>query len=473
MSIGLVVFMISLIGDYFYSNNTSMGPVQLLGVQIGVLFALVGLSMTRASGNQMENPIKLVRSFVMKVFDIPIVIWVLLSFLGVYLLFFIFPMYLNSDFRFHYFYEYLPAQANIGVDIRDGMWFVEKWLVFHRSPYDTLYIVYPPLFFILYAPLVLLGFPAYYIVLVVAILLFFTITTLCVPWLSNGNRSITLILFVLGLFSYGLQFELERGQSNIIAVSLVIIAVYIYHYHNKFRYWAYLLFTLGVQIKIYPVIFIVMLIKDWRNWAGNIRRIGGIALVNFCLLFVLGFDVFYGFLQALTAWGGERFSRNWSNSILGFVHNIASEGFLWIQPKVFEKYTQTISLSLFVFFGLCLVAVLVHSYIRNESRLNPDLLLICAIGALIIPSVSYDYKLPILIAPVSMVFSRLSLPSNGFKRILSILFILLMSTAYWSTQYPPAVKPEFMFNNVPAHFMILLSAVVLNFLVPWARNGES
>ena len=58
--------------------------------------------------------------------------------------------------------------------------------------------------------------------------------------------------FVTGLTSHGLQFELERGQFNVVAISLCLLAVYIFHYQVKYRHFGYLLFLVAVQLKVYP-----------------------------------------------------------------------------------------------------------------------------------------------------------------------------------------------------------------------------
>ncbi len=56
--------------------------------------------------------------------------------------------------------------------------------------------------------------------------------TLYVPLSMSPGKRVTpelLVVFATGLISYGLQFELERGQFNVIAVSLAYLAIWMYH----------------------------------------------------------------------------------------------------------------------------------------------------------------------------------------------------------------------------------------------------
>jgi hypothetical protein len=102
------------------------------------------------------------------------------------------------------------------------MRYIEEWLVLDQSPYATGFIAYPPLTLVLFAPLLLIGYPAYFKLITLITLIGYGIATLFIPLALNKSKgvSIILLMFVTGLFSYGLQFELERGQSNMIAFAL-------------------------------------------------------------------------------------------------------------------------------------------------------------------------------------------------------------------------------------------------------------
>lgn len=96
------------------------------------------------------------------------------------------------------------------------------------------------------------------------------------PWRVPG----LLMLFFSGLFSYGLHFELERGQFNLLAFTCCLNTIYLFHYQCALRVLAYLLFCLAVQLKIYLAIFALLFVEDWRYWRESVRRIVGLAAIN-------------------------------------------------------------------------------------------------------------------------------------------------------------------------------------------------
>jgi hypothetical protein len=82
---------------------------------------------------------------------------------------------------------------------------------------------------------------------------------------------------------------------------LCLTSIYIFHYHPKYRLLAYILFSLSVQLKLYPAIFIVMFVDDWRDWKNVVLRFLGIGLVNLLLFFVMGYQTFQDFIRSVTA----------------------------------------------------------------------------------------------------------------------------------------------------------------------------
>ncbi|PIE33382.1 hypothetical protein CSA56_11930 [candidate division KSB3 bacterium] len=50
------------------------------------------------------------------------------------------------------------------------------------------------------------------------------------------------------------------------------------------------------------------------------------------------------------------------------------------------------SIAVLACIAICLILLTFQAYRKNEKGINPFLLLVCCIGALLIPSVSHDYK---------------------------------------------------------------------------------
>jgi predicted branched-subunit amino acid permease len=276
------------------------------------------------------------------------------------------------------------------------------------------------------------------------------------------------------MFSYGFQFELERGQSNIIAFSLGVLAVYLYHSRDDLDYLAYLLFSTSLQMKIYPAILIVMFIRDWRDWKGNVKRIAGLLLFNVALLFILGPRLFRGFLRAVRAQQAYEASSPLSHALKGYVAYLGSGDFTLLAPGAqafIRQYQGPIELLLLAVLGLCLLLILISAYRQRMRGLNANLLAICTICAMVIPSISNNYKLPILIAPMAILWCSLAMPTQGWKKILSIILIIIASLAYWSTQYPINMKPELVKHNFPALFAIAIIVTILSFVAPSAPDA--
>ena len=106
-------------------------------------------------------------------------------------------------------------------------------------------------------------------------------------------------------------------------------------------------------------------------------------------------------------------------------------------------------------FIVVFISALLIFHLRKETGLDPYLLLTCTIGALIIP-ISYDYTLSILAAPMLLFLCGISEMNNTWHKLISILLILGISTAYFSTLIPYNYRPHFLDNIFPALFLILI-----------------
>jgi hypothetical protein len=469
IAMGVLIACASAIKDIFRLNdNEKLGAVQMLGIDIGILSILIGIVIF--SLNNDWDLRKKIRKFPEQVLQIAPKYWILSTFLVLYVLFFLSPMFF-SKIKIQYFVRYIPYEwvEYIGNDIVWTVEHIEQWFILGRSPFSSFF--YPPMTVYIFAPLIILGYPAYYKLTTIITFLSYIITSLLIPAFisSKKNGDLVLLFFISGLFSYGLQFEMDRGQFNMIAFAACFLAIYLFHYHPRLWCFSYLLFSLSVQLKMYPIIFIFMFIKDWREWLGNLKRVLGLLLFNILLLFVLGVQVFVDFVRNLaSAQLYFQSSRREDLSITGFVLNLAEDGLGVIHPSLishFASYSKLIEMFFLVIFAVCLCSVLVFSYKQNYKGLNVYLLVICTLGALIIPSASVDYKLPLLVGPIAILLSNLPDLRTYAKKVLLIVVTIIMSIAYWSTLYPFTIKPYILSRNFPALFTILISVTLLYFLV--------
>jgi hypothetical protein len=369
------------------------------------------------------------------------------------------------------FFQYIPSPDPIGLDLRQMLGYSGSWLSSRGTPYVGPN-QYPPLASALFAPLLLLDFASAYRVVTVLSVACYVGMTLGLPVLSNRGKGAAIVLLALltGLVSYGLQFELERGQFNVISVFLVLLAIWIFHRHRRYSMLAYALFAIAVQLKIYPFIFVLMFIRNWRARGENIRRILLLALVNFALFFALGSSVFMDFMHATARETASPYVWVGNHSITAFttlvVQHATPYGWLWL-----NQYSGLIQLGLLIIVAACICLVLSFAQRRESSRMDAYLLLACTLGALLIPSTSHDYTLSILAAPVAMFYAEVghSYPVSAMRGRLLLrrgLLVLMLSVAYASTLFSFVSKPGtfIIANNFPALMAMLIVVTGLAWL---------
>ena len=104
-----------------------------------------------------------------------------------------------------------------------------------------------------------------------------------------------------------------------------------------------------------------------------------------------------------------------------------------------------------------------------RRRLNPELLLACTLGTSLLPAISNDYRLSILVGPVAVLLTGTTGGPRAADRgrdgrLWTALTIAALSAAYSATLVPIAFKPEnlVLANACPA--LLLMLAVVPLFL---------
>ncbi len=407
-------------------------------------------------------------------FDLPAVTWALLAFVIVFIAYFIKPTFLNPDHVMQLGANF-PAEEPIGIDVRQYLGFSQA-LLQTGSPYiESNY--YPPLESIFFLPLTGMDpNQAYGLVTLISTVLFLW-TSLIFPLLLSKERRITstLILFLTtGLFSYGFWFQLERGQYDILVMAICFAAIYIYHYHPRARFAAYALFVLSVQLKIYPGIFIILFSKDWHDWKNNLRRWGALLLANFAGLFVLGPKVFVDFVTSLKdQMQVPRFVSLVDHSINSFVNlvvqKIGAHGG-YTKPQL-REFINIMQYALLVVIFVCLALVLWRIYQKRLNPLNPYLLLMLTVSALVIPTTSHDYVFSAFVAPFALFFNTLSLRRSGklWLDILMVGLVFLIGLVYASTLFVHISLPLWLTNNLPA-LMLIGAAIPILF---WVQTGQT
>ena len=390
--------------------------------------------------------------------------WVLVGFFVTFLLFFIQPVFFDPSHNMQ-FNQYIPVLSPIGHDFRGIVLLSSTWL--HTRTFPL--VIYPPFTLVFFAPFTLLNYGAGYKILTCIILICYILTTLILPFWMSAQKSISalaMLVFVTGMVSYGLQFEIERGQWNLIAFTFCLIAIYIFHHYPRRRWLAYLFFTISVQLKLFPAIFVFALIEDWSDWKDNLKRFVGLGIFNIATFFIFGLDPVRQTIGYYINLHGLIFGPPNNISISSFAALFLSSGllpqqgfFLWL-----EANDGVFQFLLFAFFVLCFVIILGRAYKGNGSGFDPFVFMACVVGALIIPSISFDYKLSILPASVALSIPAILERQGGRNRSLVSLLVFVLFMVFSSTLYSYRVKPEIIRNDLPALLVILAIYTILSFV---------
>ncbi len=400
--------------------------------------------------------------------------WVLSGFALSYISFFLRPVFFTG--RKMLVTQVVPVMEHLGTDLDQTLLAVHRFFDFGQTPYVGA-MLFPPLTYVLFRPLQWLPDALAYQILSTLTILAYACATILFPLLVSREKPLPPALVLVaatGFVSYGLQFELERGQFNVIAACLAYLAIWIFHAHPSRRLWAYVLFSLSVQLKLYPLVFVLMLVGDWRDWKDNLRRFALLGLANIVLFFSLGPALFLDFLRAVWAdQAGPEMVGFVNHSIHSFVNLVVADAAGSGRPLPGPS-AGIATFVLYAIVGLCLLLIVLEAVRERSTGLNPDLLMACALAALLLPGESNDYKLTILAGPVAIFLS--SLTQRGYPRAGRIIWrvaILLFSLAYSSTLFSFTYKPPVLMleDLFPALLVMLLSATLI---VLWpGRRPES
>ena len=466
--LGGVGALASVLVDALGFGHGGIQAAQILGILAGVMLMILGLTVAFQVPEGRIDIGSSLRLGGERLLDLPVSVWFVIGFLVVYVALFVSPVFLNTSRSMVYFNRFLPNLNPIGSDMNYTLDHVKSWVTTRQSPYPESH--YPPLTYVLLSPLTLFDYPFDYIVSTYLTIFSYIVLTLLIPVLfkPKSGFSLILLLSVTGLFSYGFQFELERGQYYSMAFLLCMLAIYLFHRHYEFRYLAYVLFSFSIHLKIVPIFFLPMFIKDWRDWKSNLKRMAGLGLLNIALLFVLGYKELVDFVNALLfRVEAPTFLWNGNHSLGNFVFNFVKDGFGLFPANTvafLQQNSKLLEWSLLFLIALCPLSIVIYLYRNGKIGFNPYLLLVCALCALAIP-VSVDYTLPMLVAPLAIFLtSAPQLRGSPGNRIFSIVLILILSISYASLLYPFKYKPYFLNNSFPALFLILIAATLYHFL---------
>lgn len=345
--------------------------------------------------------------------------------------------------------EAFPAIWPSGVDLRQMLSYTAR-LGAGESPYVGANL-YPPLAAVLFHPLLLLTSASALALLCGLSLLAWAGLAFAIPVRASLDPDpfVVAACGLAGLFSPALLFELERGQWNAIATAAALAGTAIFRARPKLAVPALALLTLGIQLKLYPAVYVLLLRRSGEPLGRSAGRLATLAVVNFALFFVLGPSVFLDFLAGVREQSLRPSTWPGNHSIRSFVLETAS-------LSNFAAFTQA-ALVLF------LVAAVLSSAPSADSTdlLPPRLLLTLTLTALLLPAQSHDYKLVLLPGPLALFIGTFSPPGTSVLRFRRLVLAGAMGAAFATTLVPYGLKPAILGNNAPA-LLFLLAATTLS-----------
>jgi hypothetical protein len=291
-------------------------------------------------------------------------------------------------------------------------------------------VVYPylywPVLAQIYAPLTLLGYPAYsQFILIMNILLIFLSMYMIYSLLEFKSRKTNLplvFLYITILVNRPLETTLHHGQVNILVLVLILLAVWLLR-HDK-KYASSFLLCLAIYIKIYPILFLVLFLfqKRYRYLVYSFLNFIAIFLVS-SLFFSLdswiefvkmGFgNLFYGTKPEFFF----DYNAQWGNcSLNGFISQI------FIKYDISRGYVLLIVLVLLI---VCFLAF--KSKIKQllkSKDLNIDISFILPLS-LIFSTISWNHHYIIMIFPLNFLFYRI-ISERKYHYLLPCLFFALL-----------------------------------------------
>ncbi len=290
---------------------------------------------------------------------------------------------------------FVPVIDVPGIDFREGLY--KPGLAFSNE-----LSIWPPFTLVvgwLFARLgATLGYAAHLVLLLVAaaasVMMSSDLVSRVVPSARGEERHILRgrVLALTGFWfavSYGLIFELERGNANLYALAFSLLCVVLVLKYPESAWFPAIALAIAVNLKVYPAVLAVLLLWRYR-W----RALLPLIATNLVLLLVTGPKNAILFLEGLRAFGAKPFLWAGNHSAAGFAFTLSDTFGIsspWIE-------------SLLLLVPILLWAATAAVIMRSGWSEPKAVILSAACFPLmnVIPSVGHDYKLILTLLPLSV-----------------------------------------------------------------------
>jgi hypothetical protein len=295
----------------------------------------------------------------------------------------------------------IPLEYPTGIDFRAGLYDSATAFSTADSGWPPLTVILGRLF-ALFSPAV--GYRLHVLALVVlglaAVVLSVELGRRATGLSAKSPRP---LLFAFGVWlfaSYGFLFEVERGNINVYALVFALLAVWALLRFPKSAWVPAILLAIAINLKVYPAILLILVC--WRHrW----RAIVPVVVSNAALLLIAGPGNAWAFLKA-----------NWV---------MQSHPSLWLGNHSAESFTYSLNLAhpwvplsmKYVFLAASVALWLVTAIVlirRGWSQRGAVLLAAASVPLMnIVPAVSHDYKLVLLVFPLVVLGALLVEPGGS------------------------------------------------------------
>jgi hypothetical protein len=264
------------------------------------------------------------------------------------------------------------------------------------------------------------------------------------PLFQVGFYAVAGLLFFLNVTSYGFLFSLERGNTDVVAILLALLALALLVLKPDSLWLQVICLSVAAHLKIYPAILFLLLF--WRHrW----KLILPALVVNLVFLLILGPANALTFLENFASLMFRTYYWFGNHSAASFAVYIDS-----LYPGLGNYALVYTAVPLLIW-----LAGVLYLWKQGYSSLRAILLFILSVPVMSTTTgISHDYKLVILIAPLFFMLCLLMLNAQARGKISDLVFIALVMLVFLFIFRSGEVVDALLRNKYP--FLLLFEILI-------------
>lgn len=232
------------------------------------------------------------------------------------------------------------------------------------------------------------------------------------------------VVLVLTVMSYPVLYLLDRA--NIEMVVWLLLGAFFYFYYVKPKHWAWVFLAVAIAMKLYPVVFLVLLFADrkWRQLFGTVALVLILSVSGILAISAMTHlsTVEVSKIAVNTLRGGHYVKYGLTSIAVPHGHSLWSAFSSWVfytrKLSFLKRYNRHYTLA-----TLLLGLIVAYFVVRREKVPWKRVMLLT--GAMItFPVVSFDYTLVHMYFPMLLFANEKT--SDGLDRLYCWMFALLL-----------------------------------------------